>query len=149
MTEQEKKQWDSLYQYVKKEIMGYSDEQKLPKHFVLRLKGLSEGKFVANNKIQPLAHYGFDIILYTFKICKPNILYALQTKEFKNETNKINYICAIVERNINDVYIKVKTAQETKVKTENVDISILTNDAATYKTKTTEKNMTEKFSDLW
>ena len=47
MTQLEKEDWDELYQYIKKDIFEYTD-QALPKYMILRLKGLVEGKFMAN-----------------------------------------------------------------------------------------------------
>ena len=52
MTKKEIKEWDELYQYIKKDILQYDDNKKLPKWFVLRLKGLNQGKFCANNNIK-------------------------------------------------------------------------------------------------
>ena len=40
MTEKEKQDWESLYVYVKSNIMGYDDNQALSSTMVLRLKGL-------------------------------------------------------------------------------------------------------------
>ena len=68
MTEKEKKDWNELCEYVKKEILQYDDSLKFPKHLALRLKGLKDGKFMCNNNTQNLANYSFEEILLTFKI---------------------------------------------------------------------------------
>ena len=70
MTDLEKKQWDELYQYVKTEILHYDSNQSIPKNIILRLKGMQNGKLMANKKTQNNAEYSYEIILYTFKICK-------------------------------------------------------------------------------
>ena len=93
MTKKEIKEWDELYQYIKKDILQYDDNKKLPKWFVLRLKGLNQGKFCANNNIKSLGYYGFDVILLTFKIKKFDILIALKNSGVKG--NK-RFIIALV-----------------------------------------------------
>ena len=50
MSEEEKEQFNELYSYVHDVIMGYDEKTALDRYFVLRLKGLKEGKFIANNK---------------------------------------------------------------------------------------------------
>lgn len=113
MTDKERQDFETLYQYVKK-ILGYGEDMALSKFMVLRLKGLSEGKFHANKKIKSTASYDYNTIYLTFVYCKLDIQKALQTKTFQSEQNKFNYIMAIVENNINDVVIKLKNAKKSK-----------------------------------
>ena len=120
MTKQEIKEWDDLYQYVRSEVFQYSTDMALSKHIVMRLKGLREGKFYANKTQKSMGNYPYPIILLTFKFCKQQILNALITKSFKIEQNKINYIMAIVENNINDVVLKLKAKEKSEKKTENL-----------------------------
>ena len=120
MTKQEIKEWDDLYQYVRSEIFQYSTDMTLSKHMVMRLKGLREGKFYANKTQKSMGNYPYPIILLTFKLCKQRILNVLVTKNFKLEQNKINYIMAIVENNINDVVLKLKAKEKSEKKTENL-----------------------------
>ena len=82
---EENAQWLLLCDYVKKDIMQYEDNQKLSKEMYLRLRGLKAGKMIDNNKIKSSAQYSFEIILYTFKICKSKIITATQPKTFKTE----------------------------------------------------------------
>ena len=63
MTSIEKAEWDELYQYVKKEILFYDDSQAMPSNFVLRLRGLTKGKYIDNKNIEDKADYSFKIIL--------------------------------------------------------------------------------------
>lgn len=121
MTDKEKQEFDKLYQYVKK-ILGYSDDMALPKFMVMRLKGLSEGKFYANHKTKSMACYDYKTIYLTFIYCKDKIQRALQTKIFINEQNKINYIMAIVENNINDVVIKLRNAKKNEDKMHKMEV---------------------------
>jgi hypothetical protein len=117
VTNKEKQDFDKLYQYVKK-ILGYSDDMALPKFMVMRLKGLKDGKFIANNKTKSKASYDYYTIYLTFIYCKDKIQKALQTKKFANEQNKFNYIMAIVENNINDVVIRLKNVKKVEEKIE-------------------------------
>lgn len=114
MTEQDKTEFDKLYQYVKTKVLGYTGDMALPKFMVMRLKGLSDGKFYANNKTNSTAKYDYNTIYLTFVFCKDKIQNALQTKKFTNEQNKFNYIMAIVENNINDVVIRIKKTDKSK-----------------------------------
>lgn len=115
MTEDEKKSWNELAEYVRHEVMGYTD-QGLTKTMVLRLKGLATGKYLANNYIQDKANYSYKIILLAFQFCDFFIKKAIQTKNFKNEVAKLNYICRIVEDKLPDVYynyiIKIKNVED-------------------------------------
>lgn len=148
MTNIEIKQWDDLYQYVKKKILLYDDAQSLPRKFVLRLKGLTKGKYIESRSIEDNADYSYEIILYTFQICKPAIMSAIANKTFETEENKFNYICKIVENNINDVYLRVKKAKKSEENIEKLDTNILSHNGGEYQKKTEElKN--KILNELW
>lgn len=121
--EQEKQEFDKLYSYVKTEILNYPNDMALPKHLVMRLKGLRNGQFIANKNHKVKADYPYSIILLTFKFCKQDIINAISKKEFKNEINKINYIMAIVENKINDVVIKLKTKEKVEKKIDKLEMT--------------------------
>lgn len=148
MTDTEKEQFDKLYQYVKSEILMYNKTQSIPQSLVLRLKGLAVGKFLENRNIEDKAKYSFEIVLYTFQICKPIILGAISNKNFESESQKFNYICKIIENNLNDVYIRVAKAKQTEEKIENMDNSNLLHSSAGYVQKT-ENNRNKKLENLW
>lgn len=148
MTSIEKEQWEDLYRYVKKEILLYDDSQSIPSSFVLRLKGLTKGKYLENKNIEDRANYSYQIILYTFQICKPSIMSAISCKTFENEQNKFNYICKIVENNINDVYMRVQKAKKSEENIQSLDTDILSHSGGTYQKKTEElKN--KRLNELW
>ena len=148
MTSEEKKQWDDLYWYVKKEIMLYEDNQALPNNIVLRLKGLTPGKLMANNKTENNAKYTYETVLYTFKMCKSAIMIALYGKTFKSEMSKFIYVAAIVENNINDVYLRIENAKKAKEKTEVINIDTVYHNGAEYIRKT-DDNVNKKLEGLW
>ena len=149
MTKEEKLQWDELYQYVKKEIMQYNDKQALPKNMVLRLKGLTQGKFIANNNQESRANYSYGIILYAFKINKQTIMNAIYGKTFKSEMSKFIYISAIIENNINDVYLRVNNAKKSKQKTEVANVDSIYHEGAEYQRKTEDIKINKKLEGLW
>jgi polyribonucleotide nucleotidyltransferase len=138
MTKQEIEEWDELYEYVKKDILKYDEKLALPKNLVLRLKGLQQGKFIANKKTKALGDYSFKIILMTFKINKYEIVNALADKsKFKDESNMINYMMAIVEKKINDTYSRLNRLEMSQEKGEKLEITESENKAE-YKRKTKE-----------
>ncbi|HEY8889817.1 MAG TPA: hypothetical protein VIM70_06145 [Clostridium sp.] len=151
MSEQPRKDqdWIDLYEYVKKEIMGYTEDLKLPKYMILRLKGLSNGQFLANKKAESLASYDMKTILFTFKAYRQNILggFRANNTKFTNEQHKFNYALVIVESNINDMVIRLKNAKSAKTKAENINMDNIFHKGAEYKTKTKEASNT--LDDLW
>jgi len=139
--------WNNLYDYVKLNILGYND-MNLPKYMVLRLQGLSKGQFMANKSIKPMASYDYKTILFTFKACKQDIMSGLMSNQtkFTNEEHKFNYIMVIIEKNINDIVIRLKNAKNAKEKAETVNMDHIFTNGAEYKTKT---KVNEKLNDLW
>jgi hypothetical protein len=146
MTDKEKQDWESLYYYVKN-LMGYDENQSLSNVMVLRLKGLLTNKFMENKNIDSTANYSYETILNTFKYCSIDIQRALGASEFKDESHKFNYILKIVEKNINTVYMKMKSAQKLKEKLESMDISHTAEYVNTFKSKEKKKN--NGLDELW
>ena len=148
MTEEEKQDWESLYYYVKNDILGYDENQSLPSNMVLRLKGLLTNKFMENNNIKNTANYSYQTILNTFKFCSPEIHKALRTKSWTSEQHKFNYILKIVEGNINNVYMRMKNIEKAKEEAGNITINTANHTGAEYQKKT--KEVTNKLlNDLW
>lgn len=146
MTEKEKKDWETLYQYVKKIVLGYDDNQSLSSNMVLRLKGLLNGKFMENKNIQNKSNYSYETVLNTFKFSMPEIQKALRNNTFNNENHKFNYIMKIVEGNLNTVYLRMKNMKKSQEKMESVDTNILSYEGAEYKPR---GKINGKFEDLW
>lgn len=147
MTAQDKIEWDELYEYVKLNVMGYEQKQKLSQKMILRLKGLRYGKGMQNNNTPDAADYSYKLILITFKYCSMDIKNALRRISFDNEEGKFAYISKIVESRLNTVYMMLKKNQMSKEKTETVDTSIVTHQGAEYKKKSIKSS--SKFDDLW
>lgn len=146
MTEKDKQDWDSLYTYVKKNIMSYDDDQALSKTMVLRLKGLLTNKFIENNNIEDTANYSYETILNTFKFCSSDIQKALRTNRFTDEQHRFNYVLKIVEKNINNVYIRMKNAEKAREEAKNTMVEVFAHVGAEFKPKEKKK---DKFEDLW
>ena len=146
MSEKEKRDWESLYTYVKSNIMGYDENQALSSTMVLRLKGLLTNKFMENGNIKDGANYSYEVILNTFKFCSPTINKALRTNSWTSETHKFNYILKIVESNINNVYIRMKNVEKAKEEAKNTTIETPVHTGASFKPR---EKKTDKFSDLW
>ena len=145
MSEKDKQDWDDLYFYVKN-LLGYDENQALSSAMVLRLKGLLTNKFMENNNIESTANYSYEVILNTFKFCKLDIDRALRTCTFKDEQHKFNYILKVVEKNINNVYMRMKNMQKAKEEAKNTSIEAPVHTGADFKPK---EKKTDKFSDLW
>lgn len=146
MTEKEKQDWESLYMYVKSNIMGYDENQALSSTMVLRLKGLLTNKFIENKNIESTANYSYETILNTFKFCSPDIQKSLRTNRFVDEQHKFNYILKIVEKNINNVYMRMKNVEKAKEEAKNTAVDVPTHIGAEFKPK---EKKTDKFSNLW
>ena len=146
MTEKEKQDWESLYVYVKSNIMGYDENQALSSTMVLRLKGLLTNKFIENNNIESTANYSYETILNAFKYSSLDIQKALRTNNFKDEMHKFNYILKIVEKNINTVYVRMKNVEKAKEEAKNTTIEAPTHTGAEFKPREKKK---DKFTDLW
>lgn len=148
LTEEEKIAWDNLYQYVKSNIMGYDQNQALSSTMVLRLKGLLSGKFIENNNTENKANYSYETILNTFKFCSNDIQKALRTNSFKDESHRFNYVLKIVEKNINDVYMRMKSVERAKEEAKTTTLNTVNHVGAEYQRKT--KETTNKLlDDLW
>lgn len=143
----EKSLQDKTYYYIRDNIMSYDGNMMLPKHAAMRLKGLRNGQFYYNKKTKPMADYPWEVILATVKMCKPKIMYAISHKTFKDEIQKFNYVLAIIEANINDVYLRMKRAKVAQDAVVKIDESITVDNSKRYKTKT--KKEAKNLSNLW
>lgn len=146
MTKEDKEAWDNLYEYVRTKVMRYDSNQALSSKTVLRLKGMMNGKFIANNSTKNMANYSYDVVLNTFKYSMPDIQRALGSKSFNSEWHKFLYIMKIVEGNLNDVYMRMKGAERAREEMLKEEPSVVPHKAVEYKPKKKDK---DKFSDLW
>lgn len=142
--------WKTLCEYMKKDILGYSDDMKFPKVLALRLKGLSEGKFMANKNITPEASYSFETILLTCKACKHKIhqYYASSANKIQDESHRINLAMMFIENEINDVVVRLKRVESSQEKLSQVELTNQVHEGAEY-VKRTKEVSNKKLKDLW
>lgn len=145
--------WDSLYQYIKKEVFKYDENMKLSSHLVMRLQGFRSGKYLPskNSKVFLSENgYPYEIILMTFKIKKVDIINAISDKsKFKNEKHKEDYVMVIIQNNINDVYLRLKEKKESDMRIENIEMT--ENKPAEFKNKSkiNENKVASKLKHLF
>lgn len=151
MTIQERKEFDELYQFVKKKIFMYDDNQSLSRFSVLRLKGLTTSKYIENKHIKGASHYSYAVILNTFRFCMSDIIRAVQYQTFTDETHKMNYVLKIVEPKINHIYERMKAAEriEGKINAKEHEIIDYKNNYKKRKQTKGEEILADKFKDLW
>lgn len=148
MTEMEKAEWNELYWFVRCEVMGYDANMALSNPMVLRLRGLAQNKFMANNNIENTANYSYQVILDTFKYCLPKIKRAVETRVFQDEMHKFNYILKIVEPSINTVYLQAKKKKQQQEAIEQ-QTQIDSFDYVNTFTSKPKKELNPELEDLW
>jgi hypothetical protein len=137
--------WDELYKYVKEDILNYKDK-KMPKDMILRLVGLKDGKFCANNNSKIEAKYDYKLILLTFKLMKGTISNCLNSVEFKDEKHKINYIMKIIESEINNVKDRLDAKKRSEEKLLETDFLHQIHEQSNYTKKSSEN---KRLKNLW
>ncbi len=149
MSENEKRDWRDLCDYIKYDLLNYSKEMKIPKYLVLRLKGLAEGNFISNKRMKPNAHYTYEEILITSKLCNSKIkkYFSCNSAKINGEKHKINLILMFIENEINDVVIRLQNKKSTEQEIEKFTFESYTSNQAEYKTETL--NTKDKFQKLW
>ena len=146
---EENKQWNELYEYVKKEILEYTDDMQLPRFIILRLRGLRSGKFMANRNSEPMASYDYNTILLTFKACKYDILRYTKQNNFKDEQHRFNYVMVIIENNINDIVMRLKNVKKQEKKIDTIDVETIKRDESAEYTKKSKETTNKRLDDLW
>lgn len=148
MTEEDKKYWNKILEFVEKEILNYDDNQHIQKMAVLKLKGLLNGKEVANNKTKNNGEYSYKVIYATFLMCRKKIQKAMASKSFENEANAVGYICAIIRNNINTAYELLKKKEQAEKKTEEIDTGEIGHTGVEY-VGIIEETRANKYEGLW
>lgn len=143
----ESKNWNELFAYIEKHILGYDDGTTLSKNQVLKVRGLQNGKFIANNNIEGSGNYSYEVIFNTFKFCTLDIQKRLSSMSFNDENHKFNYVLRIVEDNLNNVYIKMKKMEKSEKEAESYDIMDIANYKATFRPK--ENKVNDRLKHLW
>jgi len=142
-------EWVELYEYVREKIMGYDKTIKLPKYMVLRLQGLIKGQFLRNKKQQVNAEYDYKTILITFKFCRQSILQAFEKNKtaFADENHKFNYAMIIIDKEINNVVVRLRNGKKSEEKTIKLELENQIHEGAEYKAKV--KKVNKELEELW
>lgn len=148
---QEQIDWLAMCEYVFKEVLQYETGKKFPRYLALRLRGLHEGKFMANKKQKPQASYDYQLILLTFKYCKYSILQYIGPgkDKIKDERHLINTIMTFVEGEINNVYSRLKNAKKAEEKTMSIELDNQVHEGIEYKKKAKDKVINKELEELW
>ena len=137
MSEEEKKDWEELCVYVKKEILKYGDDTKFPRFLALRLKGLANGQYIVNNNQKLQGKYTFYEIKITFMYCKQDILYGFGKNVFEDEKHKISYMMKIVESSLNTIRERLRSKQRQEERIASIEVNT-GEEIAEYKKKSKE-----------
>ena len=137
MSEEEKRDWNELCEYVKKEILKYGDDTKFPRFLALRLKGLANGQYIVNNNQKLQGKYTFYEIKITFMYCKQDILCGFSKNVFKDENHKISYMMKIVENSLNTIRERLRSKQRQEERIEQIEVNT-GEEIAEYKKKSKE-----------
>lgn len=70
------------------DLMGYKTSMKMPTIFFKKLKEWES--------------YGYSVIYKAMCLAETSLVNTLQHKEFKNESNKVSYISAVIANQLND-----------------------------------------------
>jgi len=146
-SEEEKALWRKIFLFVEKDILHYDNNQRLQKQAVLRLKGLQNGKVIANNKTKDNGEYPLEVVYGAIVLSKDGYLKFSENKDFKTESNAVAYLCAIAASKLNMVY----DAWKTKKHTEEITKKIIYDEkhiGAKYKPKAS-RYISETSKDLW
>ena len=137
MSEEEKRDWNELCEYVKKEILKYGDDTKFPRFLALRLKGLANGQYIVNNNQKLQGKYTFYEIKITFMYCKQDILYGFSKNVFEDENHKISYMMKIVENSLNTIRERLRSKQRQEERIASIEVNT-GEEIAEYKKKSKE-----------
>lgn len=137
MSEEEKKDWNELCIFVKKEILRYGDDTKFPRFLALRLKGLANGQYIVNNNQKLQGKYTFYEIKITFMYCKQDILYGFSKNVFEDENHKISYMMKIVESSLNTIRERLRSKQRQEERIASIEVNT-GEEIAEYKKKSKE-----------
>lgn len=139
---------NTLYEYIRVEIMGYTKEKQLTPSMMTKLLSLRNGSLVRRGIVMDNNGYDYGLILTTFKAKKIEIERAIFGKTFEDDNHKFNYVMVIVANNINDVAKRLENANKQKNKEKELkeivqdtkDIQEVYNDYKEIQAKRQKKN---------
>lgn len=139
----ENSDWDEVYQYFRKEILGMNETVPLPEHATKRLLGLRLGQYMpqgTNTRLLPRG-YDFKTILVALKVTRPKLVGYLSTTEFANTKHRIDGIMKFVVSEIPDVAKRMEAHKKSNAK---LDEDVMTEPVFDYKEELKKKKEAEK-----
>jgi hypothetical protein len=124
---EENSDWDNVYKYFRREILGLQETTPLDQHTIKRLLGLRVGTYYpqsTNTRILPRG-YSFPVILLTLKVVKAKVLQYISTTNFANNKHRIDGIMRFITSEINDVQKRVDMQKKSNEKLRNDEVKPL------------------------
>lgn len=147
--QEEYKKWSKLYDYVRYDILDYENNMKLPPYATQKLHDLKNN---GSRKKGAVLNSGYpcEVILTTFKLKKWDIKEGIIKKGIKEESQKINYIVAVIRNSINDVYIRYLNKEKVKEEAARIEVVIQKpNRDIKYVKKSEIDKKNDLFEDMW
>lgn len=91
--EKERMAWEKVYEYVKEKCFG----KVVPSAFITRAMDLRNGSSRMGRVIAKKEGYSYEIIYKVFEEYEDEIVTYVSSKEFNNDSQRANYVMAIVE----------------------------------------------------
>lgn len=149
---QERKELNAVCDYIKDELLRYTEKQRVPKHLVRRIQALKSGQEYSatkNSKVYGNANgYSYEVILKTVKAMKFPIIDGIDRTTFKNDTHLIDYIMVIIINNINDIMNRMEAKKDSDKRLDHIKIDIDEGSRFNH-TKINENKIAKKLSDMW
>lgn len=115
---EENTEWDAVYRYFRKDILGLGESTPLDQHTIKRLLGLRLGQYYpsGNNTRILKRGYEFKTILVTLKVIKSKVIPYMATASFANGKHKTDSIMRFVTGEINDVHKRLENQKKSNEK---------------------------------
>lgn len=156
LKKEENDDWDLVYQYFKKDLLGMRESSKLDDHSVRRLLGLRLGQYYpsGNNTRILKRGYEFKTILLAMKVVKPKVSSYMSTANFKDSKHKTNTVMRFIADEIEDVAQRLEKNEKAKAKLEqdtvkdNFDYASRLNDKQPPKENNTKNDINALFGGM-
>jgi hypothetical protein len=141
LLKEENSEWDAVYKYFRKEILGLPETVPLDQHSIKRLLGLRLGQYYpsGNNTRILKRGYEFPVILLTLKVVRAKVQSYMASANYADSKHKTDSILRFIVGEINDVYKRLENQKKSNAK---LDKDVVT-ETFDYKAKLKEQKKTE------
>jgi len=154
--QKEREEMEPVYRYIKDKLFSLDEGKRFPdKHLVTWLQSLKTGEMVKRgSKVFGVGKgYPYEVILLALKVKKIDIVRSVhdKSKNFKSDTNRLDYMFSIVISVLNDVYDRYLEKQKIDKDIKEKDYSRYNLEEKEYKDKSNIKNnkVANLLNDLW